>query len=497
MGVSYSQIVNVIPGVLPAGGNALDLTGLFLTQNSSAPTGQVLRFPNQSSVASYFGSGSDEAKYATNYFNSYDNSFSKPGALLFARYPLAAIAGFLRGGSLASISLTVLKTYSGVLTLTVGGTAFTSSTINLTAATSFSNAATIIQAAFTSPTFAVTYDSNFNAFVFTSNASGAAATMTFASGTLSANLLLTSATGATVSNGADAAVASTFLDSIVSITNNWVSFGTIWEATATDKQGFATWTNSKNNRYLYASQDSDPNALVANTTSTFAYWMNQNQISGVAAIAGTTVTAAHAAFVMGYAASLNFDRANGRTTLFGRTQAGLAPTVTTDTQYSNALANGYLVYAGFSADNPANNANLASNGTVSGKFLWLDTYVNQIWLNANIQQSIVQGFQSYNSLPYNAKGYGYVRTLIQQVAQQAVNFGAIQTGVKPSPAQISQMTAVLNLDPSNALYRSGYYIQVSDPGAVARQARKSPIVTLYYMDGGSIQQVTMSSIAVL
>lgn len=497
MGVSYNQIVNITPGVLSAGGSALDLSGLFLTQSQYAPLGQVLSFPNQTSVSNYFGGTSLEAQYATNYFSAYDNSFSKPGALLFTRYPETAIAGFLRSGSMANVTLATLKTFTGTIAITVAGTLFTSSTINLSTATSFSAAATLIQAGFTAPTFAVTYDSTVNAFIFTTNTTGATQTITYGdSGTLSTNLMLTQATGAALSQGAAAGVPGAFMTSTLPVNSNWASFGTLWESNLTEKQAFATWVSGQNNRFAYVVQDSDPNALVTGSTSTFMYWVSQNTIAGVVPIAGT-VSPAHVAAVMGYAAALNFSRLNGRTTLFGRTQSGLAPTITTDTAYSNALANGYNVYSQFSTDNPANNKNLFSNGTVSGQFQWADSYFNQIWLNANMQIALVNLLSQSNSIPYNQFGYGLVKSALLVPIASAVKFGLIRKGVQPSAAQVAQMTAILGVDPSKSLFNSGFYLQVSDPGAVVRQGRGSPVVTLYYMDGESIQKISMASINVL
>jgi len=379
----------------------------------------------------------------------------------------------------------------------VGGSLFTSSAINLTTATSFSSAASIIQAAFTSPTFTVTFDSVFNAFIFTTTATGAAATVTFAdSGTLSTALLLNSAGGATVSQGAAAASAATFLDGILPINSNWVSFGLLVEPVVADKQSFATWVNGKNNRYVFVVQDTDPNALVSGSTTTFGYWLQQNKMSGTIPVAGSA-DASHVCAIMGWAASLNFSRTNGRATLFSRSQAGLVPTVTTDINYANALANGYNVYAGFSTANPANNSNLFSNGTVSGIFVWADSYVNQIWMNANIQLALVNLMKQAGYIPYNQYGYGRIRSALIPILEQAINFGAITLGVVPSASQIAQMQSTLGVNPAGPLKNQGYYLQVSDPGAIVRQGRGSPVVTLYYMDGESIQKINMFSADVL
>lgn len=497
MGINFNNLVNVTPGVVSAGGTALDTVGLLLSQSQYAPYGQVLSFPNQTSVATYFGAASVEALYATNYFNGYDNSFTKPATLLFTRYPQSAIAGFLRGGNASAISLATLKTFTGTIALTVGGTLFTSSAINLSAATSFSSAATIIQAGFTAPTFAVTFDSTTNAFIFTTTGTGATATITYAdSGTLSTNLLLNAATGAVISQGQAAASALTFMNTVLPINSNWATFGALFEPVIADKQAFATWVNGTNNRFAFVVQDTDPNALVSGNTTNFGYWLQQNNYNGTIPVVGAGDPSQVCA-IMGWAASLQFTRTNGRATLFARSQSGLAPTVFTDTNYANALANGYNVYGAFSTSNPVNNTNLFSNGIISGIFKWADSYINQAWLNANIQLALVNLMKVAGFLPYNQIGYGRVKAAVIPILQNAINFGAITTGVTPSASQIAQIQSTLGFDVSGSLKNQGYYLQVADPGATVRQNRGSPVVTLYYMDGESIQKINMFSADVL
>jgi hypothetical protein len=134
--IPASSIVNVLPQALSAGGAGLDLVGLVLTTSTQAPYGQIPTFTSASAVSAYFGASSAEYTFAQAYFAGYVNSFAKPRKVYFVRYASAAIPAFLRGAS-TGLSLTALQALSGVLTLTVSGTAKTSATINLSAATSF------------------------------------------------------------------------------------------------------------------------------------------------------------------------------------------------------------------------------------------------------------------------------------------------------------------------------------------------------------------------
>src|SRR5579885_1921415 len=141
--IPASQIVSVVPSVLPAGGAALDLIGLILTQNTRVPIGEVLDFPSAQAVSSFFGATAQESALASIYFLGFDGSSVKPGQLLFSQYNIAPVSAWLRGGNISALSLSALQAISGTLSITIDGI-LKSGSINLSAATSFSSAAQII-----------------------------------------------------------------------------------------------------------------------------------------------------------------------------------------------------------------------------------------------------------------------------------------------------------------------------------------------------------------
>ena len=85
--IPASQFVEIIPGVLSAGGNGLHNNGLVLTENPRIPAGSVLSFASAPNVASYFGASSTEAKIAgggagigSGYFGGFNNAQAVPQA---------------------------------------------------------------------------------------------------------------------------------------------------------------------------------------------------------------------------------------------------------------------------------------------------------------------------------------------------------------------------------------------------------------------------------
>jgi hypothetical protein len=85
----------------------------------------------------------------------------------------------------------------------------------------------------------VTYDSVSGGFVVASSTTGATSTIAFATGTIAASLKLTSATGAVLSQGAIAAVPAAFMDALVVVNSNWVTFMTTFDPDGERQHGQA------------------------------------------------------------------------------------------------------------------------------------------------------------------------------------------------------------------------------------------------------------------
>lgn len=488
--IPASQIVQVNPSVLSAGGSALALNGLFLSEDTATPIGAVRNYATADDVGAFYGLTSPEYLMAQVYFNGFDNSTKKPGRLLIAQYNAAAVAAYLRGGSVAGMSLTELQGLTpSTIALTIDGVLVTSASVNLAGATSFSNAATIIQTAF-GVDATVTYDAQRNAFKIASTTTGAASTITFATAsTMATGLKLTSTTGGVLSQGAAVATPSTTMDTVKNVTQNWAAFTTLFEPLLADKIAFSAWTNAQNNRYAYAGWDSDPNAIIPSGAGTWMEAVETNTYSGTIAM---YLSRDKAVFVLGFIASLDFERLNGRATLAFKSQSGLAADVTDATTAQTLIDNGYNFYGAYATAN--DDFVFAYDGQVSGPFQWVDTYVNQIQLNNALQLAMMNLLVSVNSLPYNQDGYNMVRAACMDPINAALNFGSIREGITLSNAQAAAVNNAAGVDIAQTLQQRGWYLQILDAAPITRQARQSPPMTLWYLDGGSIQKLVLASI---
>jgi hypothetical protein len=661
--IPASDIVQVNPGVLPAGGSALDMIGLMLTTNTRAPAGQVLAFASPANISTYFGPASFEFQMAEIYFLGFDNSHKKPGSLLIAQYNPAAVDAYLRGAAVTGLTIPQLQAINGTLTITVDGYVRSASALNLSAASSFSAAATLIQTALnagaanpnvatftaslaastnsftgsiqgnqltvtaiTSGTIVagttitggaiaastiitgqisgtpggigvysinnsqnvaslaisgtygtltvtavgsgtlsvnqtiaggtiaagtqitqlgtgagltgtyfvstnttsgsgactaagspvtVTFDSISGAFIITSTVIAAApltSTMGFASGTTADPLNLRQQDGAVLSPGAAAATPVAFMTSLVAVTQDWATLMTLFDPDNSNsganaqKMQFATWVNSTNDEYMYVAWDNDVTpTLNLPASSSMGDLLQNGNFSGTYpqwapdTIQGPT----KAAFVCGMVASIDFTQLNGRITLAFKSQTGLFADVTNQTIAHNLggvpqsignFGNGYNFYGAYAT---ANQQFVWENrGTVSGPFLWADSYVNQIWLNNALQLALMELLGNVFSIPYNTTGYALIESACLDPINAAINFGAIRAGITLSQAQIQEVNTAAGVDVATTIQQRGWYLQISDASAQVRAARASPPCTLWYTDGQSVQAITLASIEV-
>lgn len=502
------DIVAVNPSVLSAGGSALDMIGLMLTNNSRVPIGDIHPFASAVDVGDYFGPSSQERALANIYFLGFDNSNRKPGSLLFAQYPTADVAAWLRGAN-PGLSLAETKSLpTGTISLTVNGSVKTSLTIDLSPATSFSDAANIIEAAFTSPGFTVDYDSISGGYLFTTTATGASATITAATvSTLSTSLKLTIDSGAVVSQGAATATPGPFMDDVVDVTQNWATFMTLFDPDGgvgnSAKIEFAQWNNAKNNQFAYVAWDDDvtPTQTVPALTS-LGYLLNEGNISGTYPLWAPDATEGtkKAAFICGSAASIDFTQLNGRITFAFRSQSGLFADVTRqsvahnlggDPQSIGSFGNYYNFYAAYATRN--DQFVFENRGLVSGDFRWFDSYINQIWLNNQLQLALMVLLVQSRSIPYNTAGYAMIEAACLDPINQAINFGAIRPGITLSQSQIAQVNSDAGINIAETIQTRGWYLQISDASPQVRAARASPPCRLWYTDGQSVQAINLAS----
>lgn len=670
MTIPANQIVNVIPGVISAGGSGFSIVGLLLKNGSRVPLGTVASFSTAAAVQTYFGAGTKAVAFANQYFLGFNNATQVPGSLLMAECPQTAAAAYIRGGSVAALTLTQLQAISGSLNIVVDGYP-RNGTVNLSAATSPSNAATIIQTALNSadPTEAVvtgalgssfngyivgytltanspvtgllsvgdaiggvgvlagtvivsylggsggagtytlnnsqtigssgspvalttssnvlnvsgvasgtvqvgqsitgagvtetiitalgtgtggigtyiiagnpqnvpaesmnavgtpvvvTYDSVSGGFDITSGYAGPGSSCAFATGSISATLMLTLATGAVLSQGSAAVTAATFpayMANLLKVNSSWTTFTTDFDPDDpsapgqggnTYKQAIAAWKNTAQlNRYNYVCWDLDPTpAASVPAAASLGQLLPASGDTGTCLLNGDTSVAGGwnattalqlAAFVMGSAASINFSQQNGRITFAAKSAPNIVGTVVDVTTADNLAGNPQVAgsngnnYNFYGAYAQASSSFIwFQRGTVTGAFLWEDSYINQVWLNNTLQNALLNLEGSALSIPYSSAGNSLISQAMQPTISQGLAFGAYAPGtISASEAAAVNTQAGANVAPT--LQAQGYFLQIGVASSVVRAARTSPPIMFWYLDRGSVQAITVNSTAV-
>lgn len=489
--IPAEYFVSSTPSVLAAGGQGVTLNAIFVTTDPSIPIGTVQGFATGAEVSNWFGPNSPEAKLAAIYFSGYNGAQQLPTLLYFTQYNTAAVSAYLRGGSLASVSLATLQGYSGTIDIVVDGNAITTSPISLSAATSFSNAASIIASAL-GVGATCTYDSLRQAFVISSTTTGTNSTIAFPTdNSLSPLLLLTSATGGALSPGAAATTPVAVMTNAAKQTQNWATFMTVTESSSNDKLAFAGWVTTQQQQYAYVCQDS--NAAVLSPNPSNAFGPTTAAYNGVIPVYDTT-GGNLAAFVCGLAASIDFQSLNGYVDFAFKSNGALTPQITDATQATNLQANGYSFYCG--AATAASQFQFLFAGGISGQWEWIDEYMAQIRLNSDLVAAGMTLLTNVKSIPNNARGDNLIRAALLDPINAAINFGTIQSGVALSNAQIAELATAVGADISSTMYQQGYYLQVVPATATVRANRGPRQVNLWYTNGGGVHKINISSVYV-
>lgn len=496
MTIPASQFVDIIPGVVGTGGNPLSLNAVFVDTDTSIPIGTVQGFGSLTAVQNWFGPTSTEATLAAVYFSGFSGCTQLPGTLYFTQYNTAAVAGYLRGGSVAGLTLAQIQALSGTITVSIDGTSHTSASINLSAATSFTNAASLIQtglqAGTPSTTATVTYDSLRSAFVITSSTTGSTSSVAYPTDTsLSPSLYLTQATGAVLSPGAAIATPAGTMNQVVAVTQDWFSFMTVQQPTLTVMEEFATWVNGTNQRYCYVNWDSNILATETPPQPTVFAQVVKNY-NGCVSVYDSTGTIA--AFICGAVASINYGGTNEYVVLAAKSNSLLTPNVTSLQTYQNLIANGYSAYCSVATANQS--FQWFQNGQISGVWSWIDEYAFQVWLNSQLQLAGVNLLNSVKSIPYNDTGIAMQSEAYKGPIQQGVQFGGIQSGITLSPAQILSVNTAAGVKIDTTLNQVGWYLQITIPSAQVQGARGPMPATLWYTNAGGLQQLSLNSINV-
>lgn len=487
MSITASKIVSFTPRVVAAGAADLETNGLFLTESDLIQADTLCAtFASADAVANVFGADSVEHELAKIYFAGYINKRKVPSGLSFGRIVREDAPAWLRSGPLGDLkSLQV----NGELKITIDGKE-KKVTIDAKGSTTQSAVAQVLATALTD--VMVEYNAVMNKFIVKTRKVGSEASITVATGAVADALGLSEDAGAVVSKGAIARTAAETMRYITGRFKNFVTFATSYDATDDENLELAKWV-SGNYGYAFIAHTNAANATVAESTADIASQLKAANVQYTAAVFGGPT---YAAFVMGCFASVAWDRQNAVITQAFKRSALLGARITSDDEFDVLNNKGYTFIGNFACRN--SEFNVAYQGmTVYGDFKFLDTLVNDIWLNSKLQTSVFFGLQSMDRVPYTEAGYTSVKAWMLDAVEAAIKNGIISAGTSLNETQKDVLHNMLGDDYSAELFQNGFVILVKDPGALARQNRTSPETYCVYCSGGAIHAVHGESVTVL
>ncbi|ATI11817.1 MULTISPECIES: DUF3383 family protein [Acetobacter] len=288
----------------------------------------------------------------------------------------------------------------------------------------------------------------------------------------------------------------TALTNAAAASADWCAFAFAQEPDATAKTAIAAWMPTNPNRYWGIMQDSDASILQAGSAC-FGSTVTAQATPGLTCLCNTDGNGTlAAALCLGWAASMNPQRNAGRTTLMFRNNGGVTPADITATQAQALLENGYSFYGSYKSGDST--FSFLNNGAVSGPFAWADSYLNQIWMTSSFQSDLLTLFSSVGQIPYATQGDTLLATAVQNTIDTAVAFGAIQPNVSLSAAQAQVVNAQAGRSIADTLATRGWYLL---PGAstasAATRAKRGPVqARFFYMDGQSVQSISLATVEV-
>ena len=464
MSISIDRYVSIVSGVIGAQAVAQrELVGLRFTTDTRVPTDALVTV-DKDGAPDYFGATSPEAVFANQYFAYISPApASQARSLRFAAWADVARAARIYGADFAG-SLTSLQAITtGYINLTLAGETHQVGPINLSAASSLANAASLIQTAIQAASVAaqwasatVTYDAIAGAFNLVSGATGNANISVAAANTgtdLGAALgwlnVLT-----IYSPGADAEEPVEALQRVENITDSFgsLSFGasiTIAQAVAVAQ--YVAALNVKYQFYVSATPltASDLSAALIAIPSTGVI-LNDT--------AGEYKEALPAAIM----AATDYNRRNATVNYMYRQDIFTAD-VTSD-QAANVYDPLRVNYYGQTAS-AGQRLSFFQRGFLMGGAtapLDMNVHANEQWLKAFLQARLLSLQLSLGKIPANNEGRGLIFAQVLEGVDRAKFNGTISVGKTLTTAQqlaITQLTG--DADAWRDVQTNGYWLDVA------------------------------------
>lgn len=503
----YIPVTNTVENPL---NNAKTFAGLALTINPLIPTATpLLQFKSLADVGDFFGTGSNEYASARKYFASCVTAINFPPYIYFGLLILSDRGAWLRGGVVTDTAtkLTALQAITaGVMTVVVDGTSYATTAIDLSGATSLSNAASLIATAITTAhapiaaIFTLSYDGTRNTFYSANSNAGAISTLGYFSSTttsLATILQMTQATNATLSQGADSMTVTENLDSLKGEFSDQFSiyFVDNLGSTLDDTKNLelAQWVSDQGDKFWSVIWSNEVALESLTDTTSIWYKVNQAEINNCSIFDEVVYNNSdRVSAASGIFASVDLTQLNSAIALAWKQQDGLLPSITNTTIANILDTKGINYYGKVAFTGAALTQNFFYPGAISGKWTFVDNLVGAVWIAYQCQFQTADLFLSVGQVPIDPDGQGQVRSGLNVAMEGSKANGIIVTGLTFDNATSIEIKTTFGID-SIELTNNGYAILNTLPAAGLRKLRVSSPWYVLYTKGSAYQFVPINT----
>ena len=447
---------------------------LFLSKEASAgvapilPTERVRQYSSIKALAADFPAG-EINKAATVYYSQ----SPKPIYFMVGLIDGTDTSAHATGNNTPNLA-TLQAITAGGFTMTVDGTLVVISAVNLSAVTSFAQAASAIQTKLQVqlPGTLCSYDASLGKFVITSPTSGVTSTITVASADVSGLAAAIGMLSATLVQGKSEETPEDALTQCEQYDNSF--YGVALDAEYEDVQASydaAVWTQARNKVFFNTTNDAD--CLTATAPTTLVGQMKdaslKRTISTYAPVAGSYAGVS----VAGRAFTVNFEGTNTTLTLMYKKLPTIPVAKLSSSQKGHLASINCNVFLDAGGNSIYDEGKMA-DGT------FFDTVHGTDWLQNRIETDVFNlMYHSPTKVPYTDTGVSMIIQKVERGLRQGVTNGLIAPG---STTDGTYLELGYRID----------YIPVSDVSDADKGNRIYRGVTFIAVGAGAIHKITIT-----
>jgi hypothetical protein len=481
-GLSVADVVSVNVTLSPVAVPTRNFGSLLIIGGSTviSTTERLREYTSITAVASDFGTTAPEYLAAALFFSQVPS----PSFVYIGRWAKSATSATLIGGALTTSQQSLANFTSitaGAFDITIDGTLKHISGLNFSGAANLNAVASDITTAL-GAAGACTWDSTYGRFVITDATTGTSSTITFAStpasGTdVSAQLGLTSATGATVANGITQETPVAAVQALADFSRDW--YGCMFADTSvTDAQheavsAYIEGTGSSNAR-IYGITTSENTVPDSTHTDDLASVLQAAKYNRTFVQYSTTNSYAVASF-FGRAFTVDPTGSNTFITMKFKVEPGVTAETLTETQAQTLASKNCNVYVGYS-----NGAAIIQQGVMSSG-IYFDEQFGADWVQNAIQTAVFNVFYTFPKVPQTDSGVHLIVTNVEAELSQGVTNGWLAPGVWNGPS-IGPLQTGFYLGKGFFTYAPS----IDSQSQADREARKSPTIQVAAKLAGAV-----------